>query len=278
MLVDNITKKVESHNLSMRAKLTLSLSAIAAILLISSIISVMEYSRMSSYVSDLIADDIESINTARALGEATNAYNLEILAVIGDGSSRELPEFDQRGFVQRCESLRTSFEGDNLQPLADSVMYSYAAYMLASLELRDVVSSDFIDTREWYFDRLQAKYNRMSSDIDALSAAIYSDLKTNSETFQRGFYRSIIPGIVAVGVGLLLVLMLLFFILTYYVNPLYKMLEGLSAYRASNAAYKYTFEGDDQLSELNEGITEVIRDNQQLRRRIFALRKAKDQQ
>ena len=76
----------------------------------------------------------------------------------------------------------------------------------------------------------------------------------------------------AVSVGLLLVVMLLFFILTYYVNPLRKMLDGMEHYRSYNKKYSYTFEGDDELAELNAGITELIGENQQMRSRVNALR------
>ena len=85
--------------------------------------------------------------------------------------------------------------------------------------------------------------------------------------------RSIIPGIVAVMVGLLLVLMLMFFVLSYYVNPLRKMLAGLSAYRSTDKKYTVRFEGDDELVELNEGISEIAGENQQLRRRIKEIRR-----
>ena len=51
-------KWLRERRLSIRTKLILSLSSIAAILLVSLLISVMEYSGMSNYVSDLIADDI----------------------------------------------------------------------------------------------------------------------------------------------------------------------------------------------------------------------------
>ena len=91
-------------------------------------------------------------------------------------------------------------------------------------------------------------------------------------TFDRGFYRSIIPGMVAVLVGLLLILMLLFFMLAYYVNPIYRMLRSLDDYRTCNRKYSYDFDGDDQLSELNDGISELAAENQQLRRRISALK------
>jgi predicted PurR-regulated permease PerM len=278
MIVGKTKRRLERFKLSLRGKLVLALSAIAAILLISSIISILEYKRMSTYVSSLIADNINNINVAQKMAEAANDYNLDILAVVGDDKLNKLPDFNREAFLARCDSLRATLSEMSLQPLADSVVYSYSAYMLTSLELPDVLLSDFIDTRTWYFDRLQPRYNRLRNDIDAMSSAIYTDLKRNSATFDRGFYRSIIPGLVAVGVGLLLVLMLLFFLMAYYVNPLYKMLANLNNYRSYNKKYSYTFEGDDQLTELNEGITEITSENQQLRKRISILRSGNEHQ
>ena len=260
--------------LTLKLKIILSLSAIAVMLLISSIISVMEYRSMSSYVSSLIADNIHSINMAQELSEASNTYNLDILAVIGDDNLNSLPDFDQKAFLAHCDSLKKSLSSVRMVPLADSVLYAYSAYMLMSLELPEVLKSDFIDTRTWYFDRLQPRYNRLRSAIDKMNTVIYRDLKKNSANFDRGFYRSIIPGIVAVGVGLLLVLMLMFFILSYYVNPIYKMLDGLNNFRSYNKRYNYTFDGDDQLSELNAGISELAAENLQLRKRITNLKNA----
>jgi len=277
MLINRIKRLTEKGLLTLRVKLTLALSAIAVILLISSIITIMEYSSMSTYVSGLIADNVRNINVAQSMAEASNTYNLDILAVIGDDKLNRLPDFDREQFVANCDDLRKTLTGMSLQPLADSVLYSYSAYMLTSLELPDVLLSDFIDSRTWYFDRLQPKFNRLRADIDKMSSAMYNDLKANSATFDRGFYRSIIPGLVAVGVGLLLILMLLFFMLVYYVNPLYKMLSGLQNYRSYNKKYNYTFEGDDQLAELNNGIMDLTNENQQLRMRISAL-KNKNQQ
>ena len=57
-----LRNRLANFRLSMRMKLTLSLSAIAVVLLLSSIISIIEYRRMSNYVSELIADNINSIS------------------------------------------------------------------------------------------------------------------------------------------------------------------------------------------------------------------------
>ena len=267
-----------SFRLSLKAKTVLSLSAIAVVLIVTGIISFVEYRRMSNYVSDMIAEDINSINVAQKLAAVTDNYNLQILAVIGDDSLNSLPDFDQQGFVFYCDSLRSSFSGENVLPLTDSVLYSYSAYMLTSLELEQVIQSDFIDSRTWYFERLQPSFKRLSGDIDRLSQAMYDDLQANSEDFDRGFYRSMIPIVVAVLVGVLLVLLLMFFIISYYVNPLNKMLDELTDYRSMGRRYSLTFDGDDQLSELNEGITDLTEENRQYRRRIKLLRETRTEE
>ena len=75
---------LQEFRLSMKMKLTLALSAIAVVLLISCIISMLEYWRMSTYVSDMIADDVRNIHVTQELVNAVDSYNLELLAVIGD--------------------------------------------------------------------------------------------------------------------------------------------------------------------------------------------------
>ena len=261
-----------SFRLSLKTKMVLSLSAIAVVLIVSGIISIVEYRRMSNYVSDMIAEDINSINVAQKLSAVTDAYNLQILTVIGDDSVNSLPDFDQQGFVSYCDSLRSIFSVENVLPLTDSVLYSYQAYMLTSLELEQVIQSDFIDSRTWYFERLQPSFKRLNGDIDRLSQAMYDDLQANSEDFDQGFSRSMMPVVAAVTVGVILVLLLMFFIISYYVNPLNRMLEGLDDYRSMGRRYSYSFEGDDQLVELNEGISELTEENRQYRRRIKLLK------
>ena len=260
-----------SFHLSLGEKLTLSLSSIAIVLLVSSIISVLEYRRMSNYVSGIISDDIRNIHVAQNLLNLVDDYNLNILAVIGDEDLNTLPDFDQQQFLFACDSLKGAFSGGAMLPIADSVLYAYSAYMLTSLELEDILASDE-DSRNWYFDRLQPVFNRMRDYMERLSDVLYDQLQQNSEEFDRGFYRSIIPSSAAVFVGILLIFLLMFFILTYYIRPLYRMLSALENYRSIGKKYNLEFEGDDQLGQLNDGIRELSEENRQLRRRLKDLK------
>lgn len=269
-----LANRMRNIHLSLRQKLLFSLGALVFVLFISSVISILEYRQMSHYLSGLMADNIRSINTAHGISAKSDAYNLQVLEVIGDDNVIMLPDFDHEDFMQACSSLKNSLSGKRISSLADSVLYSYSAYMLTSMELNEVLLSDFIDSRTWFFERLQPRFNRLQRDIDLMTQEIYNELKHNSETFDKGFYRSIIPGAVAVGVGILLVFMLLAFINVYYITPLYRMLDSLSNYREYGKKYTYEFEGDDQMAELNSGIREMAEENRLLRKRIKDLKEA----
>ena len=263
---------LREFRLSLRTKIILALSAIAVVLLSASIISFVEYRRMSGYVSEMIAGDVHNIHVTQRLVDAVDTYNLQVLAVIGDENLSSLPDFDRSSFLTYCDSLKNALGGEKNVPLADSVVYAYSAYMLASLELEDVLESNFIDTRDWYFNRLQPIFQRMRGYLERLGEVMYRELESNSSEFDNGFSRSIIPGATAILVGIMLVFLLLFYLLVYYVKPLYGMLDALSDFLSYRRRYTFDFESEDQMGELNTKITELTEENRQVRRRVAELK------
>lgn len=277
MKLNKAVENFSKNGVPIKMKLVLSMSSIAAVLLISCFITVMEFVKMNNYLSGLMEEDLDAINVAGTLSDMSNAYNLDVLTAIGEVSAGEdvidMPHFDGEYFKSNCGKLSRNLQSAKVSTLADSVLYSYSAYMLTALELEDVMASGYKETQNWYFSRLQSRHRRLQDDIDELSDAIHQDLKSRTDSYNRGVYRSLVPGIVAIGAGILLVLMMLYFMMTGYANPICRMLDSLKAYRNRGQKYSYTFEGDDQLHTLNEEIKEIASENDRLRSRIAALKR-----
>lgn len=253
-------------------KVFYSLGSLAAILLLSGVISILEYRRMSDYVSDLIAANIRSINLAQKLSDITQEYNHQMLAVVVQNDISIMPDFDLDYFMAQSDSLKNSFTSQTALPMVDSVDTSFDAFMKTSQMFDAVFLADSVNTGEWFFGTLQPRYNQFRRDMNVLNEAIYNDLQTNSADFDAGFYRSIIPGVVSVCAGLLLIVLLLYFTLANYVKPIYRIADGISSYRSFGRRYNYTFEGDDQLADINAGVTEIVEENLELKARIKSLR------
>lgn len=257
---------------SMRKKLFFSLGSLAMILLLSSVISILEYRRMSDYVSELIASNIKSINLSQKLADITQEYNDQMLAVVVQNDISLMPDFNLAYFNAQSDSLRSSFTSSKMLPKVDSVVMSFDAFMKTSLKFDEVFLADSVDTGEWFFGSLQPRYTKLRQDLNSLNEVIHEELRDNSADFDAGFYRSIIPGVVSVGAGLLLILLLLYFTMVYYVRPIYRMSDGVDSYRVSGRRYIYEFDGDDQLANINSGLTEIIEENVELKRRLKNLR------
>lgn len=271
-----ILKKKKEAKPSMKKKLFFSLGSLAAILLLSGVISILEYRRMSDYVSDLIAANIKSINLSQKLADLTQEYNDQMLAVVVQNDISLMPDFNLDHFNAQSDSLRNSFTSRKMLPKVDSVVMSFDAFLKTSQNFDEVFLADSVNTDEWFFGSLQPRYTKLRSDLQSLNDVIHEELQRNSSDFDAGFYRSIIPGVVSVGAGLLLILLLMFFTMSYYVLPIYRISDGIDNYRASSRRHVYEFDGDDQLSNINSGVTEIIDENVELKKRLKALRDERD--
>lgn len=263
---------------SMARKLFFSLGSLAAILLLSGVISILEYRRMSSYVSDLIASNIKSINLSQKLADLTEEYNHQMLAVVVQNDISIMPDFNIRYFNAQADSLKASFTSGAALPMVDTVSMSFNKFMQTSLKFDEVFLADSVDTGEWFFGTLQPCYVDFRNDMGVLNDMIHAELKKNSADFDAGFYRSIIPSVVSVGAGFLLIMLLFYFTMVYYVKPICHMSDGIDTYRNLSRRYGFTFEGDDQLANINNGITEIIEENIGLKKRIKALRGEKSEE
>lgn len=108
----------------MRKKVIFSLGSIAMILLLSGIISILEYRRMSSYVSELIASNIKSINVSQRISDLTQEYNHQMLAVVVQNDISIMPDFNMKYFMAQSDSLRNMFTSERAHPAVDSVVAS----------------------------------------------------------------------------------------------------------------------------------------------------------
>lgn len=206
----NMKRRNRETRPSMRKRLFYSLGSLAVILLVSGIISILEYRRMSDYMSELITSNskTQSLIHAEKFSGLIQEYNDNVVEHLAEEDSLIIQKFVLEPVLSKADSLITS-------------------------------SNQYDDT---------------------------------SVMFDEVFYRSMMPGVVSVGAGILLIFLLFYFTMSNYVNPLCRMSDGIDQYRQTGHRYSGTFDGDDQLANINAGITELIEENIELKKRIKALK------
>ena len=99
MKLFNVLKNRTENRPSLRKKVYLSLGALAAMLLLSGVLSILEYRRVSTYVSDLIASNINSIVLSQTLSDLTQEHNHKMLSVVVLNDISLMPELEDLPFA-----------------------------------------------------------------------------------------------------------------------------------------------------------------------------------
>ena len=219
--------------------------------------------------------NIKSITLSQKLSDITEEYNHQMLAVVVQNDPLLMPSFSREYFMSQSDTLKNAITSKATLPMVQKVDASFDRFIETSLKFDEVFRADTVNTGEWFFGTLQPAYNEFNHDMNELNAAIHQELHDNSLNFDAGFYRSIIPGVVCVCAGLLLVMLLLYFTLANYVNPIYKIAEGINSYRSSGKRYGFMMEGEDHLADINAGVTELVEENIELKQRVKNLKEDK---
>lgn len=272
-------KRKTERKPSIRRKAVFSLGCIAIIFILSGAITIVEYRSMSQYVSERISESINNITLSQELSDITEEYNNKMLAAVIENDPSLQPQIDEEAlyesqFKTQLSALQSSITSEEGLAVLANVEGSFYKYMQTAKKFDEVYCSA-MDTGEWFFGTLQPSYTQLCSVVSELNSVIHDELHDNSINFDNSFYRSIVPGIVCICAGLLLVLLLMYFIISNYVNPIYKIAAGLNAYKSSGKRYGNVMEGNDHLADINADVTEIIEENIELKHRVKNLKEDK---
>ena len=92
------------------------------------------------------------------------------------------------------------------------------------------------------------------------------NLSGSTKELQERYYRSIMPGVIAVGAGILLVLLFNYFVSVYFIKPLLSVSKGIKSYKEFNKGYNVRVDGDDDMQQLNGEVKWIIDENRNLKK------------
>lgn len=259
------------NNMGIKGKTLLGCIILGMVLFISSIISMFEFSSMNDYVTQVIAENIRSIDASRELLSTSENHNLRLLYGIS-GDYADIESEEDADIVTSFSDLRNTFINEDEKVAADSVLYAYAAYMQVVREAPMVWEEGQFARRDWYFNRLQPIYLKLREYIQKLNYVSQDALIENSRSLQDNFYRSMMPPMVSFLLGLLLVMLFNYYLNYYIINPLLKVTKAIKGYRQFNKPYNVNLDNEnDELSDLSEAVRDMVDLNHSYKQQIQTL-------
>ncbi len=248
--------------MGIRKKISLGFVIIGAILFLSSLVAIFEFNRMRHHISGLMQDNINSISTSRHLLELTDEYNFALVSrVLQDSVIESNDIISDNRFAIYITSIKRRFTTVAEVKIADSLSLAYSNYLKVVNEAPEIMKLKRSERIKWYFEKLSPAYNNLKKHKKELSTITQQALIDNTRNLQDGFYRSIMPGIIAVCAGILLVLLFNYFINLYFITPVLMIIDGIKKYKVYRKSYNIQFDNDDELQDLNSDIKIILDEN-----------------
>jgi methyl-accepting chemotaxis protein len=127
-----------------------------------------------------------------------------------------------------------------------------------------VWEGDYAGRRTWYFTKLHPVYVKLRGYLHQLTLTSQEALAENSLTMTDSFYRSIMPGVVAVCVGIILVFLFYYFANYYFISPMLAIIKGIQGFVQYKKSYTVDINSDDELKDLNDSIKQLVDTNKKL--------------
>lgn len=253
---------------TIRRKVRTGFIILGTILFFSSIIAIFEFVRINRASSGVINDNILSINAERSLMESSELYNMELFEMLDeDTPPKDFSTSIHDSFVSTLEALPDNFTTEKENSYADSVRYAYSAYMQVVMEAPEIWEQGPEARQDWYFGRAQQYFSYLRNYINDLNAITNEALQANSEMMESTFFRSMMPSVAALLVGLIVILLFNAFLTFYVIKPITKMGKGVKDFVRFGKDYNITFDGDDEISDLNDTLTDLIDEHKTLKNR-----------
>lgn len=253
---------------TIRRKVRTGFIILGTILFFSSVIAIFEFVRINRASSGVINDNILSINAERSLMESSELYNMELFEMLDeDTPSKDFSTSIHDSFVSTLEALPDNFTTEKENSYADSVRYAYSAYMQVVMEAPEIWEQGPEARQDWYFGRAQQYFSYLRNYINDLNAITNEALQANSEMMESTFFRSMMPSVAALLVGLIVILLFNAFLTFYVIKPITKMGKGVKDFVRFGKDYNITFDGDDEISDLNDTLTDLIDEHKTLKNR-----------
>ena len=237
---------------SLRSKVTVGFLGLVVLLLFSSVVSLLELRRIGQQTQNILTASNQSMTLAGELLDAAEEQNhaLQQMFLRGDMSFDTVYSNNLKILSERLEqSLQMQIAG------IDSVQTAFDNYTEVSKFYR--IRSAIGDT-EWYSGEYAEAYHSLIAAIRKYMMSSQVALGPQALAIEHNAYRAITPSVITIGVIMLIVLMLWYFLDMYGVKTIVKVNRSLGDYLRYRIPYTVKVQGNEEVEQLSSRIEELI--------------------
>lgn len=243
--------------MSLRKKIITGFLCLGALLLLSGIITYLELQKLSRSSDNMVRVSLRNVELSKKMLDGAQQQNRALANMVIEGINPE----NEAILFSGGKEFEAAFSSLDLtageMPAADSVYAAYQRYARAMQTQMDKEEPEL--PARWFAALYDGPYRELSAAIDNIGVIFHENIDREARQIGADSYRAIRPGILALGLAALMILLFYFFLESYFIKPIYRIKNGLGRYLINRTPFDVKTEGKTEITELKENIEELIK-------------------
>jgi HAMP domain-containing protein len=242
----------------LKLKILAGFMLLAFMLLVAGILSVSEFSRLSSSVNSLIEDNYKTIEAAKSMLEALDREDNGILLLLlgqWDGGRTAINSADSSFMAALMIARGNQTEVDE-DKYVDAVSTNYGSFK--EIWEKPLVNTDKEGSINWYKNDIHKAFLETKYAVENLMNLNQQSMYAEASQLKEKSKRAIMPGIVAIISAFIFLILFNFFISKYFISPLHKLSEAVKSVQPYDKRLISTVKSNDELKILEHEINNLL--------------------
>ncbi|MDR1342758.1 MAG: hypothetical protein LBK18_05830 [Prevotellaceae bacterium] len=238
--------------LGVKGKITLGFMALMLLLTASGVISIYELVRTRTSVSGVITKDANSLTASQEQLDMVQQVGYAMQEFIFDSSNAAVAA------LISSDSLAEMLLGrlDELHMPAAAEARVKELFNALHTEAHSILSvEDGVKRKNAYLTGFMPAYRRLIQEWSGVVAFNRQVLHKDVAAIEQNRHRAVMPCTIAVFAGVALIVMLNYFIMRYFVNPLIKITRAVENTVEYKSPFRVSVKSSDEMGALNDAIT-----------------------
>lgn len=238
-----------------KRKIKLGFLLIGALLFLSGIISSLELIRLNTITSELVHASRGNIVISKNLLDAVQEQNTLLLLSITDSTVDYEPGLleTRNQFSSTLSEIKESFKGNSGSATEIANIERSAVYY------NNIVNSASLDmTLDWFVQVYRTTYNNLTGSIKDFMIVTENSIVESAEEVEQNAIRASMVGIIALGSGIMLIVLFYFFINSFYIAPVVNIVNSLRRHLDKGIPFSVEVHTKDELLSLKTHIEILI--------------------
>lgn len=242
--------------MGIKNKIRLGFTTIGILLFLSGIISSLELVRFNRMTHNLLTRSQGSIEVSKQMLDAVQEQNTALLLSITDTSRNNIYDSLVAKGSQDFDRAFHTIQGTLHDPVRLEAIRTAAQYY-------NNIVSQAADTMNivWFTDVYKTSYYNLTHAIKEFMVQIQQRTIDYTAQLERNAYRASMVGIIALGAGILLLLVFYFMLNNYFITPVLLITKGLKGYVDSRLPFEVNVGTRDEINTLGEYISALVAAN-----------------